>query len=427
MAMRNEINASSVNKEVLTEQETINAKVKVDVAVALPILTENVESNIKLDYATITQVVNDYVERFTIDSRINEIEYELSTPKLPDEVATNNLKEALSGETNELSTSKEVICVDNSAIIDDKVTLKFELSAEEKVYLNETEENDYSKQSEARSKRSIQSGVSSIHSGKSSRLLTGNSQSNGELIIKSAEPKLYWQNSPSAQLYFENAPQNDLYTSQNNSLLFKEIKDTIIGVISGMNRAADSVGSSRFDIEKVKIFKQAAKIGDNGKMYFNPYARGNQYYKIVGNIGNVEKPTELMRRSNAILPTIKFVKRLGLIGKVVDYGNTAIETGIEYNKAETSQEKGRVVGASLGKVAGGALAGSVTMAATTAVLVTIAGVAGVAAAPVTLIVIAGCSIIAATAASNMAEKYGEELGGEWGGKAVELWQNRAKE
>lgn len=36
MAMRNEINASSVNKEVLTEQETINAKVKVDVAVALP-------------------------------------------------------------------------------------------------------------------------------------------------------------------------------------------------------------------------------------------------------------------------------------------------------------------------------------------------------------------------------------------------------
>ena len=76
------------------EQESIKAKVKVDIAVVLP---EDIGKDdiIELKYDSITKAVNEYVERYTIDPRISEVEYILTTPKFSNDKTTNDLKEVL--------------------------------------------------------------------------------------------------------------------------------------------------------------------------------------------------------------------------------------------------------------------------------------------------------------------------------------------
>jgi hypothetical protein len=100
-----------------------------------------------------------------------------------------------------------------------------------------------------------------------------------------------------------------------------------------------------------------------------------------------------------------------------------VQVGVKYSRAETSQERGRVLGSSIGQVSSGMIAGAIASTVTSTILVSIAVAAGVSTAPVTVVVIAGCSIIAGVAASNAVEQYGKDIGGSIGEKSVELWQN----
>lgn len=395
------IDAKEVDKEKQKEQEFLKAEVKADIAVVLPVFPENEVSDIQieLDYDTITKAINDYIERYTIDPRINEIEYELSTPNLPDEKATNNLKEVLTGETDEITTSNDIIQVDNNAINDEKVILKFELSVEETVYLDENGEIVPQENGGPLSKNSSLQKTSVSPSTKSSQPIYN--QPKKELVIQSTQPQLYWQNAPSAQLYWQNAPSND-FQSTNSSYLVENSLDTIGSMGSGMDEAMGSIGT----IEEMGGY---LKLGNNGRVYTNPQARGGKYYKIVGNVSDS-----------------KLVKRLGTAGKILSYGTTVIQTGIDYSQAETPQEKGRIVGASVGKVTSGIAAGTVASTITTAALISIATVAGVATAPVTLVVVAGCSIIASVMAANAVEKYGEDIGGNVGEMTVDYLKNKTK-
>ena len=219
------------------------------------------------------------------------------------------------------------------------------------------------------------------------------------MIIQSAEPKLYWQSAPKVELYWQNAPSNISKEAKSKIKISDEVKDKVVDYFNIIGSGIDSAMGSVPDL----------KYGNNGRVYANPNARGNQYYKIVGTLSDS-----------------KAVSRLGKAGKVISYGTTIYRAGEEYSKASTSQEKGRVVGATTGKVAAGTAAGAVASVATTAVLVTIAGAAGVATAPVTLIVIAGCSIFAGVAASSAVEGVGEEIGGNAGAWAVNKWQSLNK-
>lgn len=405
---KNTIGSDFVAKEERNESELIKADVKADISVVLPLLSECVDSDIvvELDYNTITQVVNDYIERYTIDPRISEIAYDLSTPQLPDEETTNNLKGALTGETNRIISSEDIIQIDNNAIVDEKVTLKFELSVEENVYLNESAEDELLGQGKCQPPK-MQKLKNGYH-----QTDISNSKSKGDLAIQSAGSQLYWQNAPSAQLYWQNAPTNVSMPSkkyQNKTFFSEEIKS---GINHGLEYAqvlgtgVDSAMSSATETAE-KIGN--VNVGSNGKVYTNPRARGNQYYKIVGSLANN-----------------KTVQKLGVAGKVISYGTTIIQTGTDCANAKTSSEKGEIIGASVGKVATGATVGGVASMATTAVLVAVAGAAGVAAAPITIIVIAGCSIVAGVAASTVAEQYGEDLGEKAGVKTVEFWQDLTK-
>ena len=396
----NVIGGHVVNKKDKKEQESIKADVKAKIAVALPILPKNTESNIQieLDYDTITQVVNDFIERYTIDPRINEIDYQLSTLNLPDEDATNNLKECLTGKIDKVTTFNDTIQADNKAIVDEKVTLTFELSVEENVYLDENSETPQPQQDKHQSENSSQTNTNSAHSTKTS--LSTDNQLKGELVFQSSDSNLYWQNAHSAQLYWQNAPSNisqPSNISHNNRTPIAD--DEILEDFKNIGSGLDSAMSSAERLGYVMV-------GDNGRVYTNPHARGNQYYKIVGD-----------------LPHNRYVTNLGIFGRVVSYGTTTIQTGIKVFQAETSQERGRVIGAAVGKVSSGALVGTAASMATSAVLISIATAAGVAAAPVTIVVIAGCSIIAGVAASNAVEQYGEDVGGNIGEGAVDLGQN----
>lgn len=410
----NETGADIANKEELKEQETIKTTVPVDIAVVLPILPKEIESDfqIELDYDEITKAVNDYIERYTIDPRIDGINYQLSTPQLPDENATNKLRESLSGETDEIITSNEVIHVDNDAITDEKVTLRFELSVEENVYMDETSERPKSLRDKDQSENLSRPTPSSVHSTKASQPTTN--QQKGELIIKSADSQLYWQNGPSAQLYWQNAPSNISQPSniaQNNrtSVTDEEVLDDLNKIGSGLDGAMGSTEriESGVKVGNIRIGSSGyVKVGDNGRVYTNPYQRGNQYYKIVGNFSN-----------NA------YVRGLGLFGKIVSYGTTGVQMGIKCSHAETSQEKGRIWGSSIGKISSGMIAGAIASTVTSTVLVSIAVAAGVSTAPVTIVVIAGCSIMAGVAASNAVEQYGEDIGGNIGEEVVDLGHN----
>lgn len=401
--MANIIGASLISKNERKVQELLGAEIEVDIAVVLPYDIES-KAKMDLDYNAITHAVNDYIERYTIDSRIDEVNYKLSIPKLPDEEATENLKDVLTGERNEINTQKGIIHVDNSAITNNKVTKKFELSIEENVYLNKPEENNRPKRDESQLiNLQQQENVSKTTSTKKQPVIS-NADSNNKLIIKSSEPQLYWENADSEQLYIKNADPYILNFSKDN-FLSKELKEKIVNdsincsntIGAGLDTAMDSTSSKALN---------HVRVGDNGRIYFKEHARGNGSYKIVGKLADN-----------------KVVKRLGIGGKALSYGSTAVQTKIEFDKAESAQEKGKIIGASVGKIGIGTAAGASAAAVTTTVLIAIAGTA---AAPVTLVIIAGCSIVAATAASSAAEKYGEEWGGTIGEKTVEMWQNREK-
>ena len=392
--MNNVVGADSVNKKKAEEQELLTAKVNADVAIVLPVDVEP-DAQFELQYDAISETINNYIERYTIDARVEKVEYNLSSPELSDKDATNNLKESLTGTTDEITTSKGTIHIENDAIKDNKVTLTFKLSVEENVYLDESDENP----SDEINCRQVAKSSSQNPVPQNNVSSNVNSQRNGDLIIQSAEPKLYWQSAPKAELYWQNAPSNISKEAKSKIKISDEVKDKVVDysniIGSGVDSAMGSVPELRY--------------GNNGRIYTNPNARGNQYYKIVGTLSDS-----------------KAVSRLGKAGKVISYGTTIYRAGEEYSKASTSQEKGRVVGATTGKVVVGTVAGNVASVATTAVLVTIAGAAGVATAPVTLIVIAGCSIFAGVAASSAVEGVGEEIGGNAGAWAVNKWQSLNK-
>lgn len=406
--MNNVVGADSVNKKNAEEQELLTANVNADVAIVLPVDVEP-NAQFELQYDAISEAINNYIEQYTIDARIEKVEYNLSSPELSDKNATNNLKESLTGTTDEITTSKGIIHIENDAIKDNKVTLTFKLSVEENVYLEESDE----KPSGETNCHQVAKITSQNPVPKNNASPNVNSQRNGDLIIQSAEPKLYWQSAPKAELYWQNAPSNISKESKSKIKISDEVKDNVVDysnkISSGVDSAMDSVSVGRFDSASVRDYKQNLRYGNNGRVYTNPNARGNQYYKIAGTLSDS-----------------KAVSRLGTAGKVISYGTTIYKASEEYSKASTSQEKGRVVGATTGKVAAGTAAGTVASVATTAVLVTIAGAAGVATAPVTLIVIAGCSIVAGVAASSAVEGLGEEIGGNAGAGAVNLWQSLKK-
>ena len=392
--MNNAVGADTVCKKKAEEQELLTAKVNADVAIVLPVDVEP-DAQFELQYDAISETINNYIERYTIDARVEKVEYNLSSPELSDKDATNNLKESLTGTTDEITTSKGTIHIENDAIKDNKVTLTFKLSVEENVYLDESDENpsdeiNCRQVAKTSSQNPVpQNNVSSIV----------NSKRNGDLIIQSAEPKLYWQSAPKAELYWQNAPSNISKEAKSKIKISDEVKDKVVDYSNIIGSGVDSAMGSVPEL----------RHGNNGRIYTNPNARGNQYYKIVGTLSDS-----------------KAVSRLGKAGKVISYGTTIYRAGEEYSKASTSQEKGRVVGATTGKVVVGTVAGNVASVATTAVLVTIAGAAGVATAPVTLIVIAGCSIFAGVAASSAVEGVGEEIGGNAGAWAVNKWQSLNK-
>ena len=392
--MNNVVGADSVNKKKAEEQELLTAKVNADVAIVLPVDVEP-DAQFELQYDAISETINNYIERYTIDARVEKVEYNLSSPELSDKDATNNLKESLTGTTDEITTSKGTIHIENDAIKDNKVTLTFKLSVEENVYLDESDENP-SDEINCRQVAKTSSQNPVPQNNVSSNV---NSQRNGDLIIQSAEPKLYWQSAPKAELYWQNAPSNISKEAKSKIKISDEVKDKVVDYFNIIGSGIDSAMGSVPDL----------KYGNNGRVYANPNARGNQYYKIVGTLSDS-----------------KAVSLLGKAGKVISYGTTIYRAGEEYSKASTSQEKGRVVGATTGKVVVGTVAGNVASVATTAVLVTIAGAAGVATAPVTLIVIAGCSIFAGVAASSAVEGVGEEIGGNAGAWAVNKWQSLNK-
>ena len=392
--MNNAVGADTVCKKKAEEQELLTAKVNADVAIVLPVDVEP-DAQFELQYDAISETINNYIERYTIDARVEKVEYNLSSPELSDKDATNNLKESLTGTTDEITTSKGTIHIENDAIKDNKVTLTFKLSVEENVYLDESDENP-SDEINCRQVAKTSSQNPVPQNNVSSNV---NSQRNGDLIIQSAEPKLYWQSAPKAELYWQNAPSNISKEAKSKIKISDEVKDKVVDYSNIIGSGVDSAMGSVPDI----------RYGNNGRVYTNPNARGNQYYKIVGTLSDS-----------------KAVSRLGKAGKVISYGTTIYRASEEYSKASTSQEKGRVVGATTGKVVVGTVAGNVASVATTAVLVTIAGAAGVATAPVTLIVIAGCSIFAGVAASSAVEGVGEEIGGNAGAWAVNKWQSLNK-
>ena len=392
--MNNIVGADSVKKKKAEEQELLTAKVNADVAIVLPVEVMPY-AQIELQYDVISEAINNYIEDYTIDARVEKVEYNLSSPELSDKDATNNLKESLTGTTDEITTSKGTIHIENDAIKDNKVTLTFKLSVEENVYLDESDENP----SDEINCRQVAKTSSQNPVPKNNVSSNVNSQRNGDLIIQSAEPKLYWQSAPKAELYWQNAPSNISKEAKSKIKISDEVKDKVVDYSNIIGSGVDSAMGSVPDI----------RYGNNGRVYTNPNARGNQYYKIAGTLSDS-----------------KVVSRLGTAGKVISYGTTIYRASEEYSKASTSQEKGRVVGATTGKVAVGTAVGTVASVATTAVLVTIAGAAGVATAPVTLIVIAGCSIVAGVAASSAVEGVGEEIGGNAGAWAVNKWQSLNK-
>ena len=406
--MNNVVGADTVCKKKAEEQESLTAKVNADVAIVLPVEVMPY-AQIELQYDVISEAINNYIEHYTIDARVEKVEYNLSSPELSDKDATTNLKESLTGTTDEITTSKGTIHIENDAIKDNKVTLTFKLSVEENVYLDESDENP----SDEINCRQVAKTSSQNPVPKNNVSSNVNSQRNGDLIIQSAEPKLYWQSAPKAELYWQNAPSNISKEAKSKIKISDGVKDNVIDysnkISSGVDTAMDSVSVGRFDTASVRDYKQNLRYGNNGRVYTNPNARGNQYYKIAGTLSDS-----------------KAVSRLGTAGKVISYGTTIYRASEEYSKASTSQEKGRVGGATTGKVAVGTAVGTVASVATTAVLVTIAGAAGVATAPVTLIVIAGCSIVAGVAASSAVEGVGEEIGGNAGAWAVNKWQSLNK-
>ena len=221
--MNNVVGADAVCKKKAEEQELLTAKVNADVAIVLPVDVEP-DAQFELQYDAISETINNYIERYTIDARVEKVEYNLSSPELSDKDATNNLKESLTGTTDEITTSKGTIHIENDAIKDNKVTLTFKLSVEENVYLDESDENpsdeiNCRQVAKTSSQNPVpQNNVSSIV----------NSKRNGDLIIQSAEPKLYWQSAPKAELYWQNAPSNISKEAKSKIEISDKVKDNVV-------------------------------------------------------------------------------------------------------------------------------------------------------------------------------------------------------
>lgn len=405
MDTKSVIDAHSVNKEKLVEQETIKAQIKADIAIVLP---GDIGSSARIDlkYDAIAQAVNSCVECYTIDPRISEVDLDISAPNLPDGEATANLRDTLTGEKKEVVVNEEIVQVDNEAISDDKVVPKFELSIEETVILDENGEYKQYENERPQSGKSPSSNEKSVHESSSSGEKNNPVPQSGDLVIQSSEPKLYWQSTPQTQLYWENAPSN-VSNNERKSLFSQETKDKIVEygiegtkIVGSGLRGPDSITGVAKKVGHVKV-------GDNGRIYTSPKANGNQYYKIAGKLADN-----------------KVINRMGAAGTLFSLGATVAEAKYDYSKTENSRERSEIVGGAVGKFSFGFIAGTAASAATTAVLVTIAGAAGVAAAPVTLVVIAGCAIVAGAAASGVAEEYGEKKGQEAGAAVLDFWESR---
>ncbi len=399
------INASIVDVCERQERELIQSDIQVDVAVVLPILEEETLSEVKmdLDYATIVKTVNEYINRNVIDARIETINYTLTIPDMPDTAVTQNLKEVLIGDKNEISTFKGNVKVKNDAINNDKVTKVFELSVEETVYIeNVVEDKQLRKENGANHTNAnnlIKKSLSTTDSKQTSM------QSNAELVIKSADSKLYWTNAE-PKLIIQNAPARKLYlentSTENSNNPKQDVSINHSDSISVVKKLGDGLGAG-MGVTETGVFK-TTRVGDNGKVYTNPNARGNQYYKIVGNIKDM-----------------KSVKVLGNAGKLISFGATCAQVSEDVKQAETAVEQFKVVGRAGGEYVAGFIAGTAATFATSAVLVTVAGALGVATAPATIVIIAGCAIVAGIAASNAAEQPGREFGEKAGVKAMETW------
>lgn len=400
MGTKNIIGAHPVKKQKLEEQETIKAKIKADIAIVLP---EEIgkDAQIALKYDAIAKVVNDYIESYTIDARISEVDLYLSAPELPDSEATANLKGVLTGEKKEVVINENMVQVDNEEIGDDKVNLRFELSVEETVFFDGDSQSE-NKKTQSDTPQSQKSGHKS-HIFEAKNTLDW---SNESLVIQSSEPKLYWQSAPTAQLYLKNAPSDAsqiIRIGQRNRYLSQETKDKITDYgLEGAKIVGSGLNSAEGGLTKTARKIGDIKVGDNGRIYTSPKANGNRYYKIIGNLADN-----------------KVVKRMGIVGKSLSYGAMTLEAYDDYSNAETSRERGEVFFGTAGKIGAGWAAGTVATVLTTTVLVAIAS----SSAPLTLVVIAGCAIVASTTASNIVEPYGEKLGREMGGDIVEKLQN----
>ncbi len=387
------VNASSVDIIDPQERESVNADIRIDVALVLPIVEEESMSDIKidLDYGTISKTVNDYINSNVIDSRIDKINYTLSVPDLPDSQATQNLKEALMGSVQEISSADKDIKVENDAINSPKVTKTFELSVEENVYIDSNNVNT--------------SSVSKERKDSSMKDETNNSNVNnaGNLVVKNASPKSEWSNSTNQESNEISKSLNSENTVQANHKIILNREDTVEAIKS----LGDSMDSG-MGVTETKAFA-TTRVGDNGKIYSNPHARGNQYYKITGHISD----------STA-------VKKLGTAGKLISAGATVTKTYDEYQKTTDDIERGKIVGVAVGEYGASWVAGTGATAATSAVLVSVAGVFGVATAPLTIIVIAGCAIVAGALARNAAATPGRNIREKAGEKIMQTWKNTSQ-
>ncbi|MCC8174961.1 MAG: hypothetical protein LIO91_00795 [Bacteroidales bacterium] len=382
------------------ESEKMGARVEADVALIFPLLGDEVDgklldgslgedAHIWIDYPTITNLINDYVERYTIDARIDSVDLHLSTPQLEDQNATENLKEATTGESQIIETEEGSVKVNNDAITDDKVTLTFELSIEENVYLDEQ-----LPQSQDSSKKSISSGVNQSDN---SATLPGS-----DLIITSKEPELYWQASPKSELYIQNIPTTEDTPTFTEALVdvTTETTDTIGKSLSGTEQGLSASVKLRKDLD--------LKVGSNGKVYQN--FNGNGKVKIIGKVSN-----------NPV------VKKAGMVGTAISIASDMPEVVSDYKAAKTDQERGKVVGAEVGKVTASTVAGMAgasvgTLLGTAAVSILI-GAGLTVTAPVSLVIVGGCAIVGAAYASSASESKGKEIGGKAGEGVVNTWKS----
>ena len=71
--MNNVVGADTVCKKKAEEQESLTAKVNADIAIVLPVDVEP-DAQFELQYDAISEAINNYIERYTIDARVEKVE-----------------------------------------------------------------------------------------------------------------------------------------------------------------------------------------------------------------------------------------------------------------------------------------------------------------------------------------------------------------